>query len=287
VTLAAAFLAAASGDLAARAARRADLEALLGRVLAAARRPGVALDDEVFAAYLGARATADDLDADLATLHLADLWLACACAAGLPAALAALDRLLAGDAAPAARAVDVSAAFVDEVLQGRRRRLLVAEAGAPPRIASYSGSGPLSAWLRVAATRTALSLKRAGRREVPLDELPLLDAARGPESGVARADGERRFRAALARAMAALAPRPRGLLQLYHLDGLGVEELGRLHGVHASTISRWLQAARDSVLAATREALLAELSPDEAESLLGHAGSMEITIERFLRGGAD
>jgi RNA polymerase sigma-70 factor (ECF subfamily) len=283
VTLAAAFLASAAPLVAERAAARPDLEELLRRLIASARHDGVALADEMFAGYLGARTSVDDVDNGISGLHVADLWLACACGAASPGALAAFDRLLVGDAAQAVRLIDPAPTFVDEVLQTLRHKLLVSNGNDHPRLASYSGIGPLAAWLRVAATRAALSLKRASHPVVELEDALLLEYERGADSQLAHADAERRFRAALAHGLSALAPRLRNLLRLHHLDGLGVTELGRLYHVHASTISRWLQAARDEVLAGTREALLAEVSTAEAESILRHVGSMEITLERFLR----
>ena len=50
--------------------------------------------------------------------------------------------------------IDSSSQFVDEVKQGLRERLLV---GPPPRIAEYSGSGPLGGWLRVVSVRLAIT----------------------------------------------------------------------------------------------------------------------------------
>ena len=49
--------------------------------------------------------------------------------------------------------------FVDEVRQVLRTKLLVGD-GAPPKIADYSGRGPLDGWVRAAAVRAAIDLKR-------------------------------------------------------------------------------------------------------------------------------
>src|SRR5262249_26465617 len=61
----------------------------------------------------------------------------------------------------AARRLDRDPAFLDEVRQALRVRLLVAPEGGRPRIADYAGRGPLRAWVGVAALRVALNLKRA------------------------------------------------------------------------------------------------------------------------------
>ena len=44
--------------------------------------------------------------------------------------------------------------------------------------------------------------------------------------------------------MAKLSDRERTLLQQYYIDGLGVVELGALHGIAQSTVSRTLAKAR-------------------------------------------
>jgi hypothetical protein len=44
-----------------------------------------------------------------------------------------------------------------EVCQVLREKLLTSASGQPPRLAGYLGQGPLAAWLRAAAVRTALN----------------------------------------------------------------------------------------------------------------------------------
>src|SRR5204863_54439 len=56
--------------------------------------------------------------------------------------------------------IDANPAFVDEIRQRLRTKLFVPEAGETPKIADYTGRGPLGAWVRVAAMRTALNLRR-------------------------------------------------------------------------------------------------------------------------------
>jgi RNA polymerase sigma-70 factor (ECF subfamily) len=64
--------------------------------------------------------------------------------------------------------------FVEEVLQALRRRLLVAEPSAAPRIATYRGTAPLVTWMRAAALRVAVDLRRGRKHHQTLDpELPL------------------------------------------------------------------------------------------------------------------
>jgi RNA polymerase sigma-70 factor (ECF subfamily) len=167
-----------------------------------------------------------------------------------------------------------------------REKLLVAVDGTC-RLESYSGHGPLGAWLRVAALRTALSARRRIHPELrPDDELAeLLDLAPNAEVKVLAKELGADLRAALRAAIAAQPARIRTMLRMYYADGRGVEDIGRVYHVHASTVSRQLAKARSDVLAHTRGELLARLraTPSQVDSLLGHALSLEISLESLLR----
>lgn len=217
-----------------------------------------------------------------------DLALAQACLAGDPAALGALDRLLADAALAALRSIDPSPAFADEVIQQVRIKLLVGGgADARPRLATYAGRGPLGGFLRVAALRTAMSNKRDGGREVPIEDglVQLADAAAGPGAAHVHADQAGHLRAALGRAIAAQPSRSRALLRLYYGDGTGVEDIGRAYRVHASTVSRWLERARHDILAATRAELARALRLDAQaiDSMLAVGPALEVSLGSLLR----
>ncbi|HEY6032727.1 MAG TPA: helix-turn-helix domain-containing protein, partial [Kofleriaceae bacterium] len=79
--------------------------------------------------------------------------------------------------------------------------------------------------------------------------------------------------------------RTRAILRLYYADGHGVEDIGRIYNVHASTVSRWLDKARGDILAQTRADLIERLHTpaSQIDSLLGHAASLEISLEGLLR----
>jgi RNA polymerase sigma-70 factor (ECF subfamily) len=210
-----------------------------------------------------------------------DLYLAGAAAAGSAAAAAALDPLFAA-------ACDGQPAPAEELRQELRHKLLTSEGGAPPRIAGYSGEGPLRAWLRVSALRTALTLRKRTSREEELDEeqlMQLRSPSPDPELDYLRARHGNDFRLAFADALESLPARDRAALRLHHVEGVGVEELGRLHGVHASTVSRRLAASREALLQETRR-LLGErlkLTASEVESLIGALGSdLRVSLRRLL-----
>ena len=149
-----------------------DLEPVLENLVTSARRawPALGVSAESFLAYLAERLPADEnaLQA-LAAVHASDLFLACACTQGNPRALTAFDKHFVSALFIYLARADAFAAFGDEVKQLLRTRLLVAEKGLLPSITSYSGRGPLAAWLRMTAARIAVDLRRAERNHQPID----------------------------------------------------------------------------------------------------------------------
>jgi RNA polymerase sigma-70 factor (ECF subfamily) len=153
------------------------LEALLAATAAQGRTawPGLALEDEAFVAFVAERLPGEGDVKDLvADLPAADLYLACACAHGIAAAVEAFDRRYFGDVDAVLARIRVPGATADDVRQMLREKLFVATAEGPPRIAEYSGKGALAGWFRVTATRLALNLTR-GKREDLVDDERLLE----------------------------------------------------------------------------------------------------------------
>lgn len=241
------------------------LAGLLGDALARAREawPGVEVSAEDFARHLGERVAREAPLADgLRALASEDLYLARACLAGDRAALDSLQRAVLVPVSRAVRRVDASDAFVDEVLQLTRMKLLVGGARQEPRLAEYAGRGALRRWTEAVALGVAVALKRGAVKTLPLDDTPLVSELRtaDPELALMQERYRPAFRAAFAEALSGLSPRDRNLLRLSLVQNLGVESLGTLHQVHASTISRWLARARQSLLEDTRAALARRLA---------------------------
>lgn len=265
-------------------------EEALGRAIAAGRaeHPGIALDAARFARWLGEKAgMAQSARAALQALHIGDLYLIRACLDGDRRAVEVLDRTVLAKAARAALRLDATDAFVEEVHQRLRERLLMAEKGVP-RLAEYAGTGPLVAWCKVAAMRIALNLKAVPARDVPLEPEAVGAApdVTGVESAAIREHHAEDLRAAFAKAAAGLTHEERVLLRYHFVDGLNFEQIAPLFQTHRSTISRRVAAAREKLLEGTQGALRERLgaSTSEIDSLLRVAHSrLDLDLTAWLK----
>ncbi len=221
--------------------------------------PEIEQPAEAWAAYVGQRCP----DGDLARLHSADLWAACACAAGDARAIAAVRDRCFGDLAGALRHVGATAALVDEVRAELLAQLFVGES---PKITNYSGRGELRSWLRSAAIRTALKKLNAGKRTISDDAL--LDVV-APSDDPVLAQLKREYRddvrSAFQAAFSELTARDRNLLRQHYIDGLTIDHLGATYSVHRATAARWLETVRVALLAGTRTRLASQLQLDTAD----------------------
>ena len=213
----------------------------------------------------------------------ADWALAAACSVGLPEAIDAVERTVLRDVPLFIRRIDSSPAFCDEVVQTLRERLFVVSvAGAVPKIATYSGRGPLGGWIRVISVRLALELKRK-ESAVPPEHAAdrLVDLALGPEDQAVKNEHSAAAQVALRAALSTLTPRQRNLLRLRFAEGWSPEDLGTTYDVHRGTISRWIQEAREHVkVAMARElAKILGFSEDEMPSVMRAVESrLELTF---------
>jgi RNA polymerase sigma-70 factor (ECF subfamily) len=234
------------------------------------------VDDDVGAAIERARAAWPDFTVDEArfaerlaaatepasALEVSDMYLVFACATGDVAALATLDRVYFAQLRGPLAKMGLDNSGIDDTLQAMHEELLAAK---DPKILGYAGRGPLRAWLRSVAARTGLRLIKKTPRHDELD-----DRAHAPVAGdlelayMKKTYGDvfqRAFRAALDGLDAA----DRLLLKQRFRHRMNVEELGELHAVHASTISRRVDAARERLVKATRAAMMRELEVGRAD----------------------
>jgi RNA polymerase sigma-70 factor (ECF subfamily) len=216
-----------------------ELDALYDQGRAA--HPAIAIDRERFATAVRARAEVSS------GAIAADLYLAIGCELGVPAALAHLEIHQLARLVGVLRRIESSPSIIDEIIQRVRVRALVGDEG-PPRIATYSGRGSLLGWLKVMALRLLANHRRDEQRRPEVALLADSAESRSPDEllvvGLAPI-----VSVALREALRALPSRERNLMRMSYSKGIALERIGQLYGVHKATISRWLAAARDQVLA--------------------------------------
>jgi RNA polymerase sigma-70 factor (ECF subfamily) len=203
--------------------------------------------------------------------RLDDLFTACACEEGDAGALDDFERRLMPQARAAIAGVTRADDLIEESVQELRKRLFCAP---DPKIAQYSGKGPLWKWLRITATRTALDvIKSASTRPAATDEVVVDHLLRDdvdPEFRLARERYQPLFRQWLREAVESLDERERTLLRLRYVENRGIDQLAIPFRAHRATVARWLQDTRDKILAHVQARLRAHaprITEGEAQSL--------------------
>lgn len=244
-----------------------------------ARHPASWVDARAFEGRLAELAS----DADERTkLHVEDVYLACACLAGVKDALAAFERTCVAPAREhvARRFRDDSLA--DELAQIVRQRLVVGER----RLAQYTGRGPLGAWVRVAMVREGQSLKRSPQgRESPLSARDERVIESHPEAQLMKAHERRLANEALRVALKELAKEDRVLLRMHYVDEVTLEGVAKLRGVSRATAARHLAAARDHLVDGMRRYLHDQkgIRTTQIDGLIAAlAGQMDVSLRREL-----
>jgi RNA polymerase sigma-70 factor (ECF subfamily) len=245
--------------------------------------PTIAVPHARFVDYLRERAQRGDPTA----LHASDLYLACSCVDGVAQGLACFDEHHIRTLPARLRRLDLAATVVEEMQQVLRERLLVARPGHPARIETYTGRGPLHAWVRAAAVRVALNLLRATAREDLSgdDEPPISSVTMSPDRELRHAAYARAITDALREATRELSAEDRLLLQLHFVDGCSAEQIGRTLGINRVTAHRRLVRAYRQIerggIARLRQRL--GLASEDLESVLSITRSrLEISVRALL-----
>ncbi len=213
----------------------------------------------------------------------ADVRLVRACLAGDAAALAVLDGKLREVGGQVARKLRLTDAQRDEAVQAVRKVLLVGTG-----LATFAGRSDLVTWLRVIATREALRIARAAPREQPADDDALM-ALVAPDDDPATQHLKARYREEMKRALedavATLTDEEKNLLRYHAVDGLSVEDIGKIYGVHRATAARRVEKARELLVSRTRRTLQSRLrvEREELDSILRLIESrFEATLSRLF-----
>ncbi len=240
-----------------------DLDSALAFVRAAI--PGVSIND----AGLRSHATSMQPHPE----YLVDFCFAYAAMTGDPRACRELEMVHKARVNAAMGRAGLSEADLADATQTLWTKLLTAnDPGRAPRLARYAGHGPLAGWLRVCAAREAVNARRQHRRFEPLRDMTaeFVSTSFDLEAALARAEAAPLVRTALNDVLGQLPAKFQNLLRHRFIDRLSSEELASMYGVHRATVDRWIVRVRESVLAATRRAVQAQLDlrPDSARSLV-------------------
>lgn len=205
-------------------------------------------DFEAFAAHLVALEV--EPTTVLAAQELAFAW---ACGNGQPGSLRVFEEQVMPAAQRAVGRVSAEPGFIDEAMQRLRTRLLMPRGQKPARMLTFRGQGPLLGWVSVAAVRTALGMLREHQRQTQRDEMLWSEAVLFPSGvGPDLQHLKNRYAPVLAdslrTACAQLEERDRAVLRLYFAEGLNIEKIGAVYGVHRSTVARWISRTKTALI---------------------------------------
>lgn len=259
-----------------------------------AGRFGLGLDDLIalLTTVVGrwnAAAEAGEVRQFLAVLHLEELVLTRACAAGndtaweqfltrYRAALYSTAYKIAPDEASARELADSLYAELYGVSDSGKVRA--------SKLLYYSGRGSLEGWLRTVLAQEYVNRHRRTRRETSLDEAVEQGQQFSSPSKPGDPPADDRIDQATAAEIAALDAEERFLLASYYLDGRKLAEIARVLGVHESTISRKLERTTTALRKRIRKRLIdGGMSASQAEECMQDTDvrDLELPLEKTLR----
>jgi RNA polymerase sigma-70 factor, ECF subfamily len=255
-----------------------ELDSALAEVRAAF--PDIAISDEQFRVHLAR-------EENVASLHLLDLFLACACAHGDARALEAFDRRYRREIERVLERLRVPSSMRDDVVQQIMETLFIGAGDRTGKIADYRGRGPLQSWLRVSTLRAAYKALRKAGTDIAAGDEDLADlTAIDPELAHLKQAYRVEVKAAVEWAMRSLPRAERVLLRRHFLDQLTVDDLARLYRIHRATAGRRVARAKEHLgektLAELRERLA--LPQSELDSILRLVRStIELSLDRLFQ----
>jgi len=225
--------------------------------------------ERAFAGRSSGNPDAHELERYLTSLHLEDLALACACAAGDEQAWQHLVLQQRPFLYRAADALDSggSARDLADSLYADLFGLADREGERKSLFRYFHGRSSLSTWLRAVLAQRHVDQLRTSRR---LETLPDEDSSSAFPAPARPIEPERNrylrlVRQALTQAVANLAARDRLRLACYYAQELTLAQTGRMLGEHEATSSRQLARTRDAIRTAVEERLKAEAGLTDME----------------------
>ena len=264
------------------------LEAVLGRLYweGCAEHPEIRLDPSIFGTHIAGCNT--PLADRGSALPAGDLFLACAALTGDQKAISKLRQLSLSPIRSYLRRVELPASTLDDITQELWNVLFAGGTDRVPRLARYSGTGSLRSFIGVTARRLALMRCRresVAARAVARAAAEVNALADDIELGFIKEQYRDDFRCAIEDALRGLDDRLRMILRMRVVDDLTVDGIARTYGVVQSTVSRWLDKARDQVVSETRRLVCERLALSglEFDSLWRLVASqLEVSVSGIL-----
>ncbi len=247
-----------------------------------------ALTASVAHASIGQPGPPGHLDAAhlVGSLHLGDLALAAACAAGIERAWDHFVHNYRPGLYRAADAIDPSggARELADALYADLYGLTSHDGERRSLFRQFHGRSKLTTWLRAVLAQRYVDAIRVRRR---FDPLPDEEAAAPARAREAVAPEASRFaaliRAVLATGLARLVARDRLRLSMYYVHNLTLAEIGRAFGEHEATVSRHLSRTRRELRGSMEQRLHDEHGLDDSaidecfRAAMADPGSLDLT----------
>jgi RNA polymerase sigma-70 factor (ECF subfamily) len=230
--------------------------------------PQISLPETAFAEFAAARAEhADIWGGD--EQRGADMYLAAACLAKIPAAVAEFMERFGARVPQYIAKITHDRDVAMEVRQIIATRCLVAEPDKPAALNSYSGAGSLEGWVRATAVREALALSKRAERHTDAYEAVLEAQMAGVDQEISMIKKvySAPVSAAFSTACKQLPSEQRALLRLHFAQGVTTAQLATMYGISRATIVRRLTEAREALVALVKNALKSSMGIEERDFL--------------------
>ena len=207
-----------------------------------------------------------------ASLHLEELVLARACAAGNENAwqdfmLRYREKLY--SAAQYIAREDSAARELADSLYADLFGTAVREGKRACKLDFYTGRGSLEGWLRTVLAQEYVNRYRSQKRLVSLEEQEEAGEQYAAPASQPQTEVDVRLHTAVDEALNTLPAQDRFLLASYYLDRRTLAEIGRVLGIHASNVSRRLEKLAEALRQRIRNSLLQNgLDARQAEELM-------------------
>ena len=210
-----------------------------------------ALENSAERAFTGRSPQARELERYLTSLHLEDLALACACAAGDDAAWEHFVLTQRSALYRAADALDSTGGARDlaDALYADLFGLRGKDGERQSLFRYFHGRSSLTTWLRAVLAQRYVDRLLAGQRSEPLPDEESGSALRAPSQTIEpkRERYLQLMNAAMKRATADLPARDRLRLVCYYAQDLTLAQIGKVLGEHEATVSRRLARTRAAI----------------------------------------